>query len=58
MFSYGNGVSLRTVKILTKVEADTMTWGIAVIGGTMFLFAGMWTLVLYVRKTMDALSMD
>ena len=41
MFSYGNGVSLRTVNILTEVEADTMIWGIAVIGETMFLFAGM-----------------
>jgi hypothetical protein len=37
-------VSLHNNKTLTKAEIGTMDWSIAVIGLTMLLFRGMWTL--------------
>ena len=41
------------IDTLTKTEVGTRDWGIAVIGLTMFLFGGIWTLVLWVRKAVE-----
>ena len=41
---------------IPKTGVGTRDWGIAMIGQTMFLFGGIWTLVLWVRERVDILS--
>jgi hypothetical protein len=46
-------VSLHSNRTLTKAEVGTKDWDIAVIGLTMFLFGGILTLGLWIRKTVE-----
>jgi hypothetical protein len=46
-------VSVHSTKTLTKTEAGTRDWDIAVIGLTMFLFGRMWIWGLWIWKAFE-----
>ncbi|KAL6043466.1 hypothetical protein STEG23_020950, partial [Scotinomys teguina] len=51
-------VSLHNNRTMTKTEVGTGDWGIAVIGLTVLLFGGIWTLRVWIRKAAEFFKWD